>query len=108
MNARQLLTRMPEVLDAEAAAGTDAVIQYNISQPTYQVLREGELTVHEGVAPDPDLTVTIGDDDLVRLFRGELNPMTAFMTGKVKVEGNVMLAQKLVGFVDRAKLESLA
>ena len=108
MTAKQLLHRMPEALDHEAAAGTDATIQYDISEPTYQVLEGGELTVHDGTAPDPDLTIAIGDEDLVRLFRGELNPMAAFMTGRIKVRGDMVLAQKLVGFVDRRKLESLA
>lgn len=108
MTAKELLHRMPDVLDRDAAEGTDATIQYAISEPTYQVLRGGELTVHDGTAPAPDLTVEIGDEDLVRLFRGELNPMAAFMTGKIKVRGDMVLAQKLVGFVDRRKLEAIA
>ena len=42
----------------------------------------------------------------LKLFRGELNPMTAMMTGRLRVKGNVMLAQRLLGMVDRAKLEA--
>lgn len=107
MTAKELLRRMPDALDPEAAADTEAVIQYEISEPTYQVLRDGQLTVHEGRAENADLTVAISDDNLVRLFRGELNPMSAFMTGKLKVEGDMSLAQRLVGLVQREKVESL-
>jgi putative sterol carrier protein len=108
MTAKELLRQMPDALDPEAAANTDAVIQYEISDPTYQVLRDGKLTVYDGRAENPDLTVSISDDNLVRLFRGELNPMSAFMTGKLKVKGDMGLAQRLVGFVDRQKVLQLA
>jgi putative sterol carrier protein len=104
MTAKELLRMMPGALDPRAAAGTDAVIQYDISDPTYQVLKDGRLTVHDGRAEAPDLAVSISDENLVRLFRGELNPVTAFMTGKLKVQGDMGLAQNLVGFVDREKL----
>ncbi len=106
MTARELLARMPELIDADKVADTEAVIQYDISEPTYQVLKGGALTVHQGQAENPDLTIQISDDNLVKLFRGELNPMTAFMTGKLKVKGNVVLAQKLVGMVDREKIDT--
>jgi|SRR5690606_23081298 len=104
MTAKELLSRMPEALDREAAAGTDAVIQYETSEPIYQVLANGELTVHEGRAEKADLTIRMSDQDLVQLFRGELNPMMAFMTGRIKVSGDLQLAQRLVGFVDQERL----
>ena len=99
---------MPAAFDAQAAGDTDAVIQYQISEPVYHVVRNGEMAVHDGHADDPDVTVKISDENLVKLFRGDLNPMSAFMTGKVKVDGDMTLAQRLVAFVDRGKLSSLA
>lgn len=108
MTAHELLRRMPEVLDQEAAADLDATIQYEVSDPVHHVLRNGDLTIHEGRAEAPDLVVTIDDRDLLELFRGDLNPLTAFMTGRVKVEGDMVLAQRLVALVDRERLTSLA
>lgn len=107
MTAHELLRRMPEVLDPAAAADVDATIQYDVSSPVHHVLREGELTIHEGPAQAPDLVVRMADDDLVALFRGELNPMTAFMTGRIVVKGDMTLAQRLVGLVDRKRLAEL-
>ena len=43
----------------------------------------------------PDVTITIGDDEFVLLASGKLNPMQAFMQGKLKATGKIMLAQKL-------------
>lgn len=108
MTAHDLLRRMPEVLDEDAAADVDATIQYDVSEPVHHVLKNGRLTIHEGRAEAPDLTVKIGDQDLVELFQGALNPMTAFMMGRVKVEGDMALAQRLVALVDRERLTRLA
>jgi putative sterol carrier protein len=108
MTAKQLLLKMPDALDASAAAETTAVVQYEISEPVHHVLDEGELEAREGRADEPDLTVTIEDGDLVALFGGELDPMAAYMTGRLRVEGDMTLAQRLVGLFDRDALTSLA
>lgn len=48
----------------------------------------------EGVKADTTLSVT--DTDLVDIALGKLNPQVAFMKGKLKITGNIMLTQKLV------------
>jgi putative sterol carrier protein len=108
MTAKELLHRMPEALDSDAAGDTKAVIQYELSEPMYQVLDAGTVRTVEGRADAPDLTVTIGDDDLIALFRGKLNPVMAFMTGRVRVAGDVALAQRLVKLFDQEKLSGRA
>jgi putative sterol carrier protein len=44
---------------------------------------------------DADATVKIDFEDFLNLAKGALDPMMAFMTGKMKIEGDMMLAQKL-------------
>lgn len=54
--------------------------------------------VYEGQPKEgckPNTTLTISDEDFVQLAVGKLNPQTAFMRGKLKIAGNIMLAQKL-------------
>lgn len=53
---------------------------------------EGSVT--DGVKVDTSLTVN--DADMVDLANGKLNPQSAFLKGKLKIAGNIMLTQKLV------------
>ena len=96
--------KMPELLNKEAAGDTDVVIQYDLSEPLYHVIKDGEMQAHEGEAEAPTLTIKMSDEDFVKLIKGELNGMTAFMMGKIKLQGDMMLAQKLAGFIDPAQL----
>lgn len=52
--------------------------------------------VYEG-APEgkASTTLTVSDEDFVLMAQGKLQPQSAFMKGKLKVTGNIMLAQKL-------------
>ena len=106
MTAKEMIEHMPQAFVPEAAGDTEATVQYNISEPMYTVIKDGKLSVHEGTIENPSLDITMSDENLVKLFNNELNPMTAFMTGKIKVKGDLMLAQKLAGFMDSSKVEN--
>ncbi|KOB69072.1 Estradiol 17-beta-dehydrogenase, partial [Operophtera brumata] len=42
-----------------------------------------------------DTTMTVSDTDLLEIASGSLNPQVAYLKGKLKIAGNIMLAQKL-------------
>lgn len=60
---------------------------------------EGALIIDQGGAragdDDADCTMTASADTLQGLLEGDLNPTAAFMSGKLKVEGDVSMAMKL-------------
>lgn len=103
MTARELLLRVPRAIK-QGADTPDAVIQFDTAEPLHYVVKDGVVRFEEGPAGRADVTVKVKDDDLVRMFEGKLNPMTALMTGRLKVKGDVGLAQKLIRSVDRAAL----
>lgn len=106
MNVQEIIRKIPQAFKSEAAAtqGIEAVIQYDISPPMYHVIQNGLMATREGQAEHPDVTLHVSDDDLVGLMTGALDPMSAFMTGRLKLTGDMMLAQKLIGLIDRSKL----
>lgn len=104
MNAIEFLNKLPAALNPSAASGLDCVLQFNTSAPAYVTIKSGAASVAEGTAPSPNVTISMADDDLVKMFKGELNAMMAFMTGKLKVDGDLMMAQKLANLFDASKL----
>ena len=49
----------------------------------------GSTNLAVGILDDPDVTVKQSYDTAVAISKGELNTQTAFMTGKLKVSGNL-------------------
>lgn len=106
MTAKELIQLMPAAFKAETAGDLEAVIQYEISEPMHCVIRDGACEVHEGTHDNPTVTIKMADEDLVNLMTGELDGMTAFMTGKLKLDGDMMLAQRLGSLFDATRLEA--
>lgn len=107
MTAVELLKLAPRVIDGEKARGVNAVVQYQISEPVHHVFEDGQVTAVEGVHENPNVTVTISDEDLLRLFRGELNPGAALFTGRLRARGDLGLAQRLLGLVNMTALKAI-
>lgn len=106
MTAKELIQLMPRAFRPDAAGSLDVVIQYAISEPMYSVIRDGRCEVHEGRHDSPNVTIIMADEDLVSLMTGELDGMSAFMSGKLKLDGDMMLAQRLGSLFDASQLEN--
>ena len=104
MDVTDFLKKMTGALDSNAAAGTNCVLQFNTSKPAYITIKDGAAVFSEGSASSPDVALIMADDDLIALLKGELNGMQAFMTGKLQLEGDMMLAQRLGSLFDASKL----
>ena len=55
---------------------------------------DGKVAVSEGVG-EADTTITTSEESFLAITRGELNPTTAYMTGKLKLKGDMGAAMKL-------------
>jgi putative sterol carrier protein len=86
----------------EAANGQHATIQQVISGPegdTHYWIRieDGTIDMGLGDVEGADATITQSYDTAVRLAKSELSAVTAFMTGKIKIAGNMGLLLGLQG-----------
>jgi putative sterol carrier protein len=95
-SAKEFFDTLGGRVDASRAQGVNASYLFDVTGAgAWKVdVQDSGVTVTEGAA-DAGTTITIAEDDFNRLVAGELNPMTAFMTGKLKVKGDMGAAMKL-------------
>jgi putative sterol carrier protein len=58
-------------------------------------IADGSITVTDGVAGDADCTFSTSEENFEKIVAGEQNPTTAYMTGKLKIKGDMGAAMKL-------------
>ncbi len=66
-------------------------------------LKNGGGAAKYGEEAKADCTITMSDADFMAMADGKLDGMQAFMGGKLKIKGNMMLAQKLAPILQAAK-----
>jgi putative sterol carrier protein len=74
----------------------------------YMQIANGQLSAAAGPAAAPDATITNDYETAAAISKGELNTQMAFMTGKLKVSGNMaklMMNQALLGEYAKAAAE---
>jgi hypothetical protein len=83
-------------------AGKQATIQNVIHTPDgpkryWFRLADGEVDLQQGDAPQPDATIEQDYDTAAGLARAEINPVGAFMSGSLRINGSMMLLMQLQG-----------
>ena len=68
-------------------------------------LKNGSGAAGQGPPPQGEANVTFSmtPDMFVQMFKGKVNPTTAFMTGKMKIKGDLGLAMKLEKLMKKMK-----
>jgi putative sterol carrier protein len=86
----------------DAAATAQATIQNVINAADgpkryWMRIEAGTVEMGPGDAESADATIEQDYDTAVALAKSELNPVTAFMTGKIRINGSMMLLMQLQG-----------
>jgi putative sterol carrier protein len=82
--------------DSSKTAGLNASYLFDIDGAGKWIVHveDGRPSVSEGDG-EADTTISANEETFVRIVNRELNPTTAFMTGKLRVTGDMSNAMKL-------------
>jgi len=102
MTIAELFARMPDQFNAEAAAGLTKTLQWNITGDdpgvwAFQIVNGVGQLIPGGVEK-PDATFTTSSKVWLAIAEGKMDSTKAFMTGKLKVAGDLTLAIKVPQF----------
>ena len=96
----QLFQKIESLLSVEIVGKTQAVYQFNITGDEkgtwFLDLKNGSGSCGAGNAPtQPDAVLTMKSNNFSDMFAGKLKAAPAFMTGKLKITGDLQKAMKL-------------
>ena len=83
---------------AEKVKGVDPIgntLKFNLDDDIMLVDGRGDRNIISGDDIEADCTITMSMETYLKLQRKEIKPFMATITGKIKVKGNIAVAQKL-------------
>lgn len=88
---------LPSRVDESKTAGMTNTYRFDIEDAgSWTVdVQDGKVSVSQNGDADPDCTIATSEETFQKLINGEQNPTTAYMTGKLKVKGDMGAAMKL-------------
>ncbi len=96
---QEVFEQMVSRFRADKSTGTNAVVQYDISGEGggtwHATIKDGACTVKPGAAATPSLTLSMAAQDWLDMVTGKQTGQMLFMSGKLKLKGDMGLAMKL-------------
>ncbi len=94
----QIFGAMVGAFQPDKAAGQEAVIQYDVTtdDKTYSysmAVADGKCELKDEAGDNPRVTLELSFPNFLRLITGNLDGMQAFMSGQLKIAGDMMFAQ---------------
>jgi putative sterol carrier protein len=95
-SVREFFEGLEGRVDASKTAGINNSYLFDIAGAgAWKVdVRDGVVSVTEG-AGDADTTIEASEESFLKVIGGEQSPTTAYMTGKLKIKGDMGAAMKL-------------
>jgi putative sterol carrier protein len=99
MTIAEAFDTMVTIFNPAAAGSMNKTLQWNITGEEAGMyalkIANGTCELIKGGVEKPDMTLTVADKDWLGIATGQINAMTAFTSGKLKIAGDMMLAMKL-------------
>jgi putative sterol carrier protein len=97
MTVQEFFDALPERVDPAKTAGMNNSYVFDVEGAgtwTVKVV-DGAVEVSEGATEDADCTITASEETFAKIVAGESNATSAYMTGKLKIAGDMGAALKL-------------
>jgi putative sterol carrier protein len=96
MNAKEFFDGLESRIDESKTAGMNNSYLFDIEGAGKWTVRveDGKVNVSEG-GEDADAVISTSEETFEKIASGEQNPTSAYMTGKLKVKGDMGAAMKL-------------
>ena len=105
MTSKEFLFNLPNKINSKTLDGITTNFQFDLEgegggQLTVTV-ENGELKVHEGFQGEASCTIKATEENFKKLLKGELNPMMAILTGKLKIsnQSEMLKFAKMLGWM---------
>ena len=106
----EIFARMAGLFRPDRAGSTNAVIHWIVGDrpdggaDTYElVIADGSCALSPKPEHEPKLALNLGSVDFLKVVTGNANPVTLFMTGKLKAKGDLGLAANIANLFDIPK-----
>ena len=89
--------RIYELLKGKAALAKPigGTLKFNFDDGCIYLDGSGDANTVSNEDKDADCTIKVSQENFAKVIKGELNPTMAFMTGKIKLDGDMSVAMKL-------------
>ena len=96
---KEAFAQMPNAFNKDAAKGLDAVYQFDLSGDGggkwYAAIKNDACQVTEGSHASPNITISMAAQDYLDMISGKANGQMLFMSGKLRIAGDLSLALRL-------------
>jgi len=98
-SVEQFFNELQGHINTANTVGMNQTFQFNIEGEGggnwYVAFTDGQPEVVQGTADSPNITLTCDSANWLDIATGKMNGQTAFLTGKLKIQGDMSLAMKL-------------
>lgn len=105
MHTKEFLLNLPNKVNQILLEGLSSCFHFDIDGPEGGqitiMVEEGQLKSIEGLHGQPNCIIKSNSEDLKKVFKGELNPMMAILTGKLKISNQTEMFKfaKILGWM---------
>jgi len=99
----EIFQGMQSAFQPDKASGVDATVQWLIKdgdeeEPYALTIKDGQFSWEQGRAESPTVTLSTDRDSFTALMTGKAQGPALYMAGKLRIQGDLMLAQRMGSF----------